>query len=288
MGIIEAILLGIVQGITEWLPISSTAHLRLLPLLFGWEDPGAAFTAVIQLGTLLAILIYFWRDLVTVFTGWVKSLTNKDLRGSMEAKQGWAIVIGSVPIVIFGKLFEDQIKGPLRSLTVIATSLIVVGILMFIAERVGKQKLKMEDVTPARGLWVGLWQAVALIPGASRSGSTITGGLFAGFERKAAARFSFLLSVPSILAAGVKEVVDERTHLATLNLGSVAVATIVSFVVGYFTIRWFMDFLGRHSTNIFIYYRLAVGALLLFLIGTGKLDPMAGIPAEQLKAAQPK
>lgn len=279
MGIIEAVVLGIIQGVTEWLPVSSTAHLRLAPVLFGWEDPGAGFTAVIQLGTLAAILIYFWRDLTTVFSGWVKSLTNPSLRGSDEARQGWAIFVGSIPIVVLGKLFEGSIKGPLRSLTVIAISLIVIGLLMLVAERVGKQTEKFADVKPWHGLWVGFWQAIALIPGASRSGSTITGGLLAGFDRKSAARFSFLLSVPSILAAGVKELVDERAHLASLNVTSVALATIVSFVVGYATIRWFMDFIGRNSTAVFVAYRLVLGVLLLILIQTGRLDPMAGVPA---------
>ncbi|MBL8047622.1 MAG: undecaprenyl-diphosphatase UppP [Chthonomonas sp.] len=285
MGIVEAVVLGIIQGVTEWLPISSTAHLRLAPLLFGWSDPGAGFTAVIQLGTLAAILIYFWGDLTKVFLGWLGSLTDKSKRGSLEAKQGWAIFIGTLPIVVLGKLFEHQIKGPLRSLTVIATSLIVVGILLFIAERVSRKKLSMEDVTPMRGLWVGLWQAVALIPGASRSGSTITGGLLAGFDRKSAARFSFLLSVPSILAAGIKEVFDARDQLVSLNVANVGVATVVSFVVGFATIKWFMDFLGKHSTNVFIYYRLALGALLLVLIGTGRLEPMAGLPPEAAKTS---
>lgn len=280
--------MGVIQGVTEWLPVSSTAHLRLAPVLFGWEDPGAAFTAVIQLGTLAAILIYFWKDLTTVFTGWAKSLTNPNLRGTAEARQGWAIFLGSIPIVILGKLFESSIKGPLRSLTVIATALIVVGLLMLVAERAGKQTEKFADVKPWHGLWVGFWQAIALIPGASRSGSTITGGLLAGFDRKSAARFSFLLSVPSIFAAGIKEVVDERTHLASLNLTSVALATVVSFAVGYATIRWFMDYIGRRSTGVFVAYRLVLGVLLLALIQTGKLDPMAGVPATTTTAKQPK
>lgn len=270
MDLIQAILYGVVQGLTEWLPISSTAHLRILPSLVGWQDPGAAFTAVIQLGTLLAVLIYFRTDLAKIFMGWLRSISGKE-RGTLEARMGWGIVWGTIPIVVFGVLFQRAIKGSLRSLYVVATSLIVVGIVMWIAERVGTQRRKIEDVGVRDGLWVGLWQAVALIPGASRSGSTISGAMFAGFDRATAARYSFLLSVPSVLAAGAKELVDARHEILGAQLTPTLVATVVSFVVGYASIAWLIGYLQKHSTAVFVVYRILVGVAILVLLQMGRI-----------------
>lgn len=186
MGLVEAIVLGIVQGLTEFLPISSTAHIRIVPSLVGWPDPGAAFTAVIQLGTIVAVIVYFWSDLCRFFLGWLAGMRDPHRRSSLEWRMGWAIVVGTIPIAIFGLLFKDSIEGSLRSLYVIAIALIALGLLMMVAEIVGRRDRSLEGVRLRDGLWVGFWQALALIPGASRSGTTITGGLFAGLDRPTA------------------------------------------------------------------------------------------------------
>lgn len=281
MGILEAILYGIVQGATEFLPISSTAHLRILPSLLGTPDPGASFTAVVQLGTLLAVLLYFWKDLVNVLSGWAGSLVNAEKRGTLESKIGWGIVVGTLPIVILGFTFRHSIKSAeMRSLYIIAFMLIFMGILLAVAEKVGKRERGFEKLTIRDGLWVGLWQAIALIPGASRSGSTITGALFFGLDRPTAARFSFLLSVPSILAAGLLEVVEERSNLFGAGMASVLIATVVSFFVGYAAIAFLMKLLQTRSTAGFIVYRIALGVVLLVLLQQGILSPTTGIATE--------
>lgn len=277
MDLIQSIVYGIVQGITEWLPVSSTAHLRIVPALLGWNDPGAGFTAVIQLGTLAAVLIYFRADLAKAFMGWLRSLTDKSVRDTVDAKMGWAIVLGTLPIVVLGILFKHNIESSWRSLYVIATMLAVVGVLMLVAEKFGGRGRKLDDVRVVDGVIVGLAQAVALIPGASRSGSTLVGGMFAGFDRATAARFSFLLSVPSVLAAGVKEFWEYRHDILGAGMVPTLVATIVSFVVGYATISFLLGFLARRSTAIFVGYRLALAALLFGLLTTHRLDPMQGI-----------
>lgn len=281
MGILEAILYGIVQGATEFLPISSTAHLRILPSLLGTPDPGASFTAVVQLGTLLAVLLYFGKDLVNVLRGWGSSLFNADKRGTLESKIGWGIVIGTLPIVILGFTFRESIKSAeTRSLYIIAFMLIFMGILLALAERFGKRERGFEKLTVKDGLWVGLWQAIALIPGASRSGSTITGALIFGLDRPTAARFSFLLSVPSILAAGLLEVVEERSNLFGAGLGPVLTATAAAFVVGYAAIAYLMKMLQTKSTAGFIVYRIALGIALLVMLQQGVLTPTTGIATE--------
>lgn len=271
MDLIQALILGVVQGVTEWLPISSTAHLRVVPALLGWEDPGAAFTAVIQLGTLAAMLIYFREDLWRALRGLLGLKAGSKKSKAEDVRLGWAIVMGTVPIVVCGLLFQRQIEGEWRSLTVIAWTLIGMGLVMAIAEWFGPKVRAMEDVTPLRGLWIGLWQALALVPGMSRSGSTISGGLFAGFDRPTAARLSFLLCVPSILAAGLKELYDERAHLLGVGLAPTLVATLVSFVVGYASIAWLMRFLQKHSTLVFVIYRVLLGGTILYLLSKGSL-----------------
>lgn len=281
MGILEAIVYGIVQGATEFLPISSTAHIRIVPSLLGWQDPGASFTAVIQLGTLLAVLLYFWKDLTKTLAGWAGSLVNPQQRGTLEAKIGWGIVIGTLPVVIFGFTFKDQIKSAeVRSLYVIAFMLIFMGILLAVAERVSKRQRSFEDLTVKDGIWVGIWQAVALIPGASRSGSTITGALFGGLDRPTAARFSFLLSVPSILAAGILEVIEEREGLLAAGIVPVLISSFVSFGVGYLAIAYLMKLLQTKSTAGFIVYRIALGVALLVMLQQGVLTPTTGIATE--------
>lgn len=277
MGIVEAVLIGIVQGLTEFLPISSTAHVRIVPALCGWPDPGAAFTAVIQLGTLLAVLIYFWKDLARIFTAWLRGLAGGAAAKELDAKLGWGIFIGTLPIVVLGLLFKTRIENEWRSLQIIAWTLIGLGLLMAVAERVGSRKRGMDRLTVWDGLIVGFWQALALVPGASRSGSTITGGLFAGLDRATAARFSFLLSVPSILAAAVLALKEHKDVLLGPERMPVVVATLAAFVSGYWAIGFLLKFLQRHPVYAFTVYRVALGLLLLGLLQSGKLSPMTGI-----------
>lgn len=273
MNLLQAIVYGVVQGLTEFLPISSNAHLRIIPELFGWNDPGAAFTAVIQLGTIAAVLLYFRKDLLSALRGWVRSLSTRDL-SPPEARMGWAVFIGTLPIVVLGLLFKDSIEGPLRSLWVIAGALIVMGLVMLLAERYGNKSRTESGVTIKDGFVVGLWQALALIPGMSRSGSTISGALFANFDRSTAARFSFLLSVPSITAAGLYEAYKERHDLGGNLLMPTAVGTLVSFIVGFAAISWLIPFLARRGMGPFVAYRLIVGAILIVLLGSGRLPAL--------------
>jgi undecaprenyl-diphosphatase len=286
--LIQAIFLGIVQGLTEFLPISSTAHLRILPALLGWQDPGAAFTAVIQLGTLLAVLIYFRKELGAAFIGWVRGLKGGEAAQTHDARMGWAIFIGTIPIVVLGVLFNHKIESSLRSLHVIALSLIGMAILLLVSEYAGKRKKKLKDVRARDGLVVGLWQAVALIPGASRSGSTITGGLFDGFDRAAAARFSFLLSVPSVFGAALYELAKHHEAFGSSLLLPSLIANVFSFIVGYWSIGFLIKFLQSKRVVLFVAYRLVLGILILMLIQTGRLDPLAGIsPQPPAAAASP-
>lgn len=265
MDLIQAIVYGIVQGLTEFLPISSSGHLYLVPALLGWEDAGAGFTAVIQLGTLLAVLIYFRSDLSRLLRAWVLSLTKAEVRESADAKQAWGVFYGTIPIIVFGLLLKDFIEGSFRSPFVVGASLIIFGLLMGVAERFGSQKVSLGDVNARHGFLMGLWQCIALIPGSSRSGSTITGGLFMGLERGAAARYSFLLSVPSVLASGLYKLYDERQNLLVGGLTATIVGTVVSFVVGYAAVAWLMKFLQNRTTWVFVWYRVALGLVILGL-----------------------
>jgi len=271
MELIEAVLYGIVQGITEWLPISSTAHLRILPALLGRPDPGAGFTAVIQLGTILAVLIYFRKDLTDALGAWLNSFRGKG-RDSVDARIGWGVFWGTIPIMILGFFGKDLIKSDaFRSINVIIATLIVMGIVMLIAERVGKQHRGASEIKVTDGIVVGLFQALALIPGMSRSGSTISGGLFAGLDRTTAARYSFLLAVPSITAAGIFELVTEREAIMGERLAPVLVASFTSFIVGYATIAFLLKFLQKRGIGWFVGYRFALAAVLLILVQTGTI-----------------
>ncbi|MFN3683539.1 MAG: undecaprenyl-diphosphatase UppP [Fimbriimonadaceae bacterium] len=281
MGTLEAIVIGIVQGLTEFLPISSTAHIRVLPALLSWPDPGAAFTAVIQLGTLLAVLIYFRRELAHAFGAWLRSLYDKEARQTTDARIGWGIFLGTIPIVVLGVAFKRQIESDLRSLYVVAGALILMGIVLALADRWGKRRRSEADAKPIDGLWVGLFQAIALIPGASRSGSTIAGAMLCGFDRAAAARYSFLLSVPSVFAAAVLEVWSERAHLADLGWSAVLWANVAAFVVGYASIAFLIRWLQTRSLAPFIVYRILLGLALLGLMAQGTLAPDAGLTTEQ-------
>lgn len=263
---------GIVQGLTEFLPVSSNAHLRLTPLLFGWNEPPetfTAFTAVIQLGTTLAVLIYFAKDLKKVIAGF------RGPRDAPEARLGRAIVVGTVPIVVLGFLLKGHVETTFRSLWVVSAAFILMGaVMLWFDRRPGKRTL--DEVDTMDGGLVGLFQCLALLPGMSRSGSTISGALALGFDRVAAARFSFLLGIPSITLAGIYEAYKERHSIGGELLVPVAIATVVSFVVGYASIAWLLRVVARRGITPFVWYRFALGALLLILLGTGRLKPFDG------------
>jgi len=274
MSLLEAIVLGIVQGLTEFLPISSTGHLRIVPAFLGWEDPGAAFTAVTQMGTMAAVLAYFRHDLWRIGRAWLASVPDRPKRRELDARIGWYIVLGTVPIGVFGVLFKDQIETSARDLYVIGVALIVLGLVLAAAERVGTRDRALEQVRTKDGFWIGLAQALALVPGVSRSGATITAGLFLGLDRSAAARFSFLLSVPAVVLSGLFELsfIIEGEEGEHVGAGALAVATVLAFVVGYASIAFLLRFLANHTTFVFVAYRVALGAVVLALAGTGAIE----------------
>lgn len=269
MGLIQAIVYGIVQGLTEFLPVSSSGHVLVVPALLGWEDPGAGFSAVIQIGTVVAVLIYFRNELWTTLRDWSSSLVNKEKRKTSGARLGWAILVGSVPIAVLGLLLEDRIDVQFRSPIIVAGMLIGVGFIMLAAEQMGKRERSLETVTVKDGLMVGLWQVLALLPGASRSGSTIAGGLFGGLDRATAARFSFMLSVPSVLGSGVYKLVKDADKLVESGVTETVVATVVSFVTGYAAISFLIKFLQKNSIVSFVWYRFALGGVVFFLVARG-------------------
>jgi undecaprenyl-diphosphatase len=265
---LQAIVLGIVQGLTEFLPISSTAHLRIVPAFLGWEDPGAAFTAVVQLGTMAAVLLYFRADLWRIATTWAASLRRPELRPALDARMGWYIGLGTIPIAVFGLIFSDQIESGARDLYVIGTTMIALGFVLLWADRVGRRDRALERIDRRDALFVGLAQACALVPGVSRSGATITAGLFLGFDRESAARYSFLLSVPAVVLSGLfelRKIGDEGGAAAVPTI----IATLAAFVVGYASIAFLLRWLAHHSTALFVAYRVALGALVLALAGSG-------------------
>jgi undecaprenyl-diphosphatase len=274
VSLLEAIVLGITQGLTEFLPISSTAHLRIVPAFAGWDDPGAAFTAVTQLGTMAAVLLYFRADLARIARAWWRSLRDRAARRELDARLGWYIVLGTIPIGIFGLAFKDQIETGARDLYVIGTALIVLGLLLLLAERVATHDRPIEEITTRDGVAIGFAQALALVPGVSRSGATLTAGLFMGLDRTSAARYSFLLSVPAVVLSGAVEFGsilsgEEGEHV---GLGALTVATFLAFVAGYASIAFLLRFLSSHSTIVFVVYRVALGAIVLALVGAGAID----------------
>lgn len=282
MNLLEAIFLGVVQGLTEFLPISSTGHLTISGKLMGLiseknPEHWTAFIAVIQLGTLLAILIYFWNDLWAILINFLKeNLTSrkKFSEQSFNSKMGWFIIIGSLPVVFIGLGFKDIIEGTLtKNLYVIASSLIILGIILAIAEKVGKFKKELKDLTWKDALIVGFAQSLALIPGSSRSGTTITAGLFIGLKRETAARFSFLLSVPAILGSGLLEFYQSLSFIDFDGFINLLAATISAAISGYLTIEFLLRFLRKNTTFIFVYYRIAIGLTILILIYSAVVKP---------------
>ncbi|TDQ45857.1 undecaprenyl-diphosphate phosphatase [Actinorugispora endophytica] len=279
MSIIEAIILGLVQGLTEFLPISSSGHLRIVAAFSGWPDPGAAFTAVSQVGTELAVLIYFRKDVWNILSTWTRSLGNKELRGHIDARMGWYVILGSIPIVVAGLLFEEQISEPFRDLRLIALTLIVFGVLLGVVDRYSRKHRELSDLNVQRGVIYGLFQMLALIPGVSRSGATVTGGMLMGFKREAAARYAFLLAMPAVFGSGVYKLKDIGGDQYA-GVAATIVGTVVAFAVGYAVIAWFMRFISTNSFMPFVYYRIALGILILLLVSFNVLDPEAGAEAE--------
>lgn len=281
---IEALILGLVQGLTEFLPISSSAHLRIVGEFLGaGGDPGAAFTAITQIGTEAAVVLYFWNDITRVIGAWFKSLTGKVPRSDPDARMGWFIILGSIPIVVLGLVFQHQIETSLRSLWIVAFTLIFFGILLGAADVVGRKELPLEKLTWPHALVFGLAQAAALIPGVSRSGGTITAGLFMGFNRRAAARYSFLLAIPAVFGSGFYQLyktIKEPCERATagcvpevFNGWETAAATLLAFVVGFVVIAFFMNYISKRSFMPFVIYRILLGGGLLVLLTTGVLLP---------------
>ena len=285
MSILQAIILGLIQGLTEFIPVSSTAHLTLAGKWMHLIDPQhpdqwTAFMAVIQLGTLIAVMLYFWSDIIKIIVGFVTAslakVTGRDADESQTeyAKLGWLIIIGTLPVAIVGLLFRHQIEGVLtKDLRIIAGSLIGIAVLLTIAELVGKQIRDMQNLRIADAIVVGVAQVLALVPGSSRSGSTIMGGLFSGLKRETAARFSFLLSIPAVAASGLLEL-PKALHSINTGWAEIAIATIVSGVSGYLSIAFLLRYLQRHTTYVFVGYRIALGVVLIWLLVSGRVLPM--------------
>ncbi|MGW6917771.1 undecaprenyl-diphosphate phosphatase [Kitasatospora sp. NPDC054939] len=274
----HATVLGLIQGLTEFLPISSSAHLRVIPALLGWHDPGAAFTAVTQLGTEAAVLIYFRKDIASIIKTWTLSLFRPALRSHRDARMGWFVILGTLPIGIFGVLFQDSIESTLRDLRVIGTTLIVFGLVLAVADRTRavRNAKPISELTLPHAIGYGLAQSLALIPGVSRSGGTISAGLLLGYSREAAARYSFLLAIPAVLASGVLELTKIGEGPAPA-WGPTILATVIAFVVGYAAVSWFLKFISNNSFMPFVIYRVALGIVIIALVSMGKLDPDAGI-----------
>jgi len=273
---LEAIVLGLVQGLTEFLPISSTGHILFVPALAGWPDPGAAFSAVIQLGTMAAVLVYFRADLWRMALAFLKSFTgDRPLWRSEDSdgRIGWYIVLGTIPISIVGIVFKDQIENNVRTLSLVAIVMILFSFVLMAADLKGAQDRDVKELTLKDGIIIGLFQALALIPGVSRSGSTISGGLFLGLNRESATRYSFLLSVPAVVLSGLFELrnIGDSTG-ASVGIGPTVIATVLAFISGYFAIAFLLRFVRTHNFSVFVVYRVAVGVLMLVLLATGAVS----------------
>ncbi len=267
---IQAVILGVLQGLTEFLPISSSAHLLVFSQFFGWTDPGAAFTAVTQIGTESAVLIYFARDIWRILGAWIGQFRHPETRGDPDVRMGWLVIIGTLPIGILGYTFSDEIETAARNLYLVAATLIIFGILLGIADRTARSIKTLGELTVSDGLVYGLCQALALIPGVSRSGATITAGLFMGYTREAATRYAFLLAIPAVLASGFYQALDIGSDPA-VAWGPTILATIIAFVIGYAVIAWLIRYVSTRSYMPFVIYRISLGTLVLVLLGTGIL-----------------
>jgi undecaprenyl-diphosphatase len=268
---LQALFLGTLQGLTEFLPISSSAHLRIFPELFGWGDPGAAFTAVVQIGTELAVLIFFRKDIWRIGRTWLLSLFKPEYRGHLDARMGWFIIIGSVPIVVLGVLFKDAIEEDFRNLWLIATMLIVMGVVLGLADRFGGTEKQIKQLNVRDAVLMGLAQAAALVPGVSRSGATLSMGRLLGYDREAVTRYAFLLAIPAVIGAGVYELKEIPKGENTYGWGPTIVATVAAFVVGYAAIAWLLRYVSTHTYTPFVIYRVLLGSTVLVLLAAGVL-----------------
>ncbi len=276
VAMLEAIFLGILQGMTEFLPISSSAHIRIAGEIFGTnQDPGATFTAITQIGTELAVLIYFRKDILRIIKAWFSQILRRDLIGGekTDARMGWLIIVGTLPIVALGYLGQDVIKTDFRSLWLIATTLIVFGLILGAADKYGKSERQLHELSPLHGVLYGLAQSLALIPGVSRSGATIAMGRFLGYSREAALRYSFLLALPAVFGSGLYELKGAlgETTTQAFSIPQTLVATSVAFIIGYAVIAWLLKYVTTKSFKPFIIYRIGLGSLLLILLATGVL-----------------
>ena len=268
---LQAIILGISQGLTEFLPISSTAHTLIVSKLLGWPDPGAAFTAVSQVGTELAVVIYFRSDIARIISLWSRSLLNKELRSDINVKMGWYVIIGTLPIAMAGILFRDAIETTARNLWLVAGALIVMGIALGSADKFASHTKDETDLGLASSIYFGIGQALALIPGVSRSGATITAGLLQGFKRDVVARYSFLLAIPAVFASAALEAGNISSD-EFVNWPATLVATAIAFGVGYLVIAGLMKYLQTRTFLPFVIYRISLGVVLLGLLATGVLS----------------
>ncbi|CRK57105.1 Undecaprenyl-diphosphatase [Alloactinosynnema sp. L-07] len=271
----QALVLGIVQGLTEFLPISSSAHIRIVSELWFGGDAGASFTAVIQLGTEAAVIIYFAKDIWRLLTAWFRGLFQPDTRHDPDYKLAWYVIIGSIPISVLGVIFKDEIRSGLRNLWITAIVLMVFAVFLAVADETAK--LERNTLTMKDSVLMGLAQAMALIPGVSRSGGTLTAGLFLGLNRESAARYSFLLAIPAVFGAGIfsiPDVLDRSGPGLQATIPQTIVATAVSFVVGYACVAWLLKYVSKHSYMVFVWYRIAIGAVLCGLLATGVVDPI--------------
>lgn len=266
---LQAVVLGLIQGLTEFLPISSSAHLRIYPELFGWGDPGAAFTAVIQIGTEVAVLMFFRKDIWRIGRAWLLSLYKPEYRGHLDSRMGWFIIVGSVPIVVLGIALKDIIEDDFRSLWLIGTTLIVLGLVLGVADRLGGTDKSIRQISLRDATLMGLAQALALIPGVSRSGATLSMGRLLGYDREAATRYAFLLAIPAVIGAGIFELKDIPDGENLYGWGPTIVATVVAFVVGYAAIAWLLRYVTTRSYAPFVLYRVVLGAATLILVATG-------------------
>ncbi len=266
----ESIFLGVVQGLTEFLPISSSAHLLILSQLFGWEDPGAAFTAVTQIGTEAAVVVYFRKDIWRIMSVWSRSLVTPDLRSNLDARMGWYVIIGSIPIAVIGFTFAHQIETSARNLWLVGVMLIVFGIFLGLADRFGRKVKTFDQLNVRDGLLFGFGQALALIPGVSRSGATITTGLVLGYDRITATRYAFLLAIPAVLGSGIYEArkIGDDSYV---SWGPTILATVIAFFVGLGVIAWLLRWLTTRTYVPFVIYRVVVGSSVLVLLSMGVL-----------------
>jgi undecaprenyl-diphosphatase len=267
---LDAIILGIVEGLTEFLPVSSTGHLTIAEKLLGLQidDPAVtAFTVVIQMGAIAAVILYFWADIVKITATWFRGITDTSVRGSLDYRMGWYVIVGSIPIVIAGLAGESLITGALRNLWWVAGALIGWSAVMVLAEYLGRQDRHEQDLTMRDSIIIGVVQVASLIPGVSRSGATISAGLFVGLDRVTATRMSFFLSIPALVGAGLKELPDALN--GDIPVSTTIVATVVSFIVAYAAVAWLLKFVAHHSIVWFVAYRLVLGAILITLLATG-------------------